>query len=938
MNATVALRVLWKEYRALRSLWLAMLVLTVAISALVAWQLRDSPADLPMGVLAAALALPAFYALGCGAVAFAGERESGTYDFQRALPVTAAEVLAGKSAFALLSTPPLVGLTFLIGLALCGGRTPDNPQFAGLVAAWCFAAVELYVWAVLFSLVLTQPIPAALLGSAAASTAVFCLVTRCWLDMFAFQACLDYLPARVLIAVAVAGMDVWLGLRWLREGRSWEVIRARWVGPDAGRGEFPPLGVWRRMAPSGRLAWEQARQSGWGFSIVAAVVLGSLGLAIALAVHIAIEGWNTHGHTPLLLDDMAGGLVVALVVLAPVSGAMAFLGDQRRRSYRFLAARGLSAGQLWWNRQAVALLAAIALAVALATLSAATRTGPGRDWEAIIMVLISLGYVALAYSAGQLAAMFSRSSILAVCVAMGLTAGLSMWSAAMIGLDIGWWWSAAPIPVVLLVASRLRASHWLVDRDGWRGWLPAGACLAACPAVLVPAVILYRIYEIPWTTPSFVAEADRLANDPEARATADLYLRAADVYLPLRSRERQGGAAVPGMPGGEPPANAQAVGSDPLPAWLKRNEETIALLTEAGRHPRCDVRRLEASPRWAERQANLNMLLFTSASVLQADGRLDEAFEKYVTALRSARHWGSGGWMNRSYLEIGIYNELPNWSAAPGQTPARLAAAIKRLRAEFRQPPPLGQGIVEKYVRARELLDDPWGVIARRQLAPNSQEYQMARGMPWMPWERARLVRAVNFAAEEEWQQTRQAEADLAAGRRPTIQAYFGFAGESERRYNTTPWLWACYQRGAWYDVEWPLRTETHRRAVLLQLALAAWRLEHGELPDTLDPLVGTYLERMPLVPATGEPFRWFPQGIPESSPPLDAKLRADLGLPAPGQPALLAYGTIQYLGPNGEVLTMDLGRRVLPADLPEFYRAPWFRGPWFVVPAPSEP
>jgi hypothetical protein len=54
---------------------------------------------------------------------------------------------------------------------------------------------------------------------------------------------------------------------------------------------------------------------------------------------------------------------------------------------------------------------------------------------------------------------------------------------------------------------------------------------------------------------------------------------------------------------------------------------------------------------------------------------------------------------------------------------------------------------------------------------------------------------------------------------------------------------------------------ETSRRATRLILALEAWKLQHGSLPKTLDELVGTCLERIPVEPYSGKPFRYFPDG-----------------------------------------------------------------------------
>ena len=49
-------------------------------------------------------------------------------------------------------------------------------------------------------------------------------------------------------------------------------------------------------------------------------------------------------------------------------------------------------------------------------------------------------------------------------------------------------------------------------------------------------------------------------------------------------------------------------------------------------------------------------------------------------------------------------------------------------------------------------------------------------------------------------------------------------------------------------------------------LALQRWRLQNGELPKSLDELVGEMLDALPVDPFTGEPFRYFPDGVAGSS------------------------------------------------------------------------
>jgi hypothetical protein len=55
---------------------------------------------------------------------------------------------------------------------------------------------------------------------------------------------------------------------------------------------------------------------------------------------------------------------------------------------------------------------------------------------------------------------------------------------------------------------------------------------------------------------------------------------------------------------------------------------------------------------------------------------------------------------------------------------------------------------------------------------------------------------------------------------------------------------------------------ETCRRAALLQIALAMFRLDHDVYPDRLSELVPDYLDSLPTDPYSGDPFQFEPQGV----------------------------------------------------------------------------
>ncbi len=59
---------------------------------------------------------------------------------------------------------------------------------------------------------------------------------------------------------------------------------------------------------------------------------------------------------------------------------------------------------------------------------------------------------------------------------------------------------------------------------------------------------------------------------------------------------------------------------------------------------------------------------------------------------------------------------------------------------------------------------------------------------------------------------------------------------------------------------------ETAKRATMIRLALEAYRLDHGQLPDSLDQLVGAYFDELPTDPYSCREFVYFPSGIPQPS------------------------------------------------------------------------
>jgi hypothetical protein len=68
----------------------------------------------------------------------------------------------------------------------------------------------------------------------------------------------------------------------------------------------------------------------------------------------------------------------------------------------------------------------------------------------------------------------------------------------------------------------------------------------------------------------------------------------------------------------------------------------------------------------------------------------------------------------------------------------------------------------------------------------------------------------------------------------------------------------------------WSFRSETsltcgrYRRAAELVMAIEAWKIDHGRLPNTLEQLIGKYVDKLPVDPYNGQQVRYEPKGFPE--------------------------------------------------------------------------
>jgi hypothetical protein len=738
---------------------------------------------------------------------------------------------------------------------------------------------------------------AAILGIAAASLSVHIIVS--WANPpqpeMSVEMYRTALPWRMAVAALVALIDFAIGTRWLNERRSRSSGSPRSSIRTAAVAQ--PTVFSARLSGSGdvgilgRLAWQHWRQS---ISTIVVISVVLLLLAMFPTGGLVLSGWLLPDwfhifSKRLFIPALATIRPLFMLALAtvPLLGLCAFLADQRGHSFRFLADRGVPPKYVWLSRQLVVLMSATVVLTGL--LIVAFRVAPPY-WSARLQefdsyaaesMLFVFGAVILGIAAGQLCAMFFRSGILAGVFSLLLTAVLFAWLSLMLFWHVNFLWSVLAIPLALLLATRLRTAHWLLERNSLRAWFFPSLVLVVSATAIVTAVPFYRIYQIPDVGPGFAVEDYERPMTAEEQATFDLYERATDSWFAgnanLHRSENDKNAT--GRTSAGLPERAEGIA-----AWLDAQSKTISLAMKASRGNLFDpMRRL---PRRCE-LFDLSSLLVDSADKLTATGRLNDALEQYLAAIRIAaqyRDWcqirSEAAWDldNGNVLEREVYARLALWATRPHQTPERVLGAERRLRELASHMYPSGL-IVARYLLLRRIINGDLTALG-------AIEGSEGRPLPmlmmlWLrlPWERDRALRLLNFETycelraawgtasgqtvcrdPESYDDVRRTQIRLAQLRESELlYALCRQVGLPEISCEETDWDCHCYRLTLAEDAQ---ATETVRRAGRLILALEAWKLRHGKLPRSLDELVGPCLDQLPCDPCSGMSFRYVPDGL----------------------------------------------------------------------------
>ena len=92
----VFVRMLWKEFWVVSPFLLVVAATMAGLAAPLVWVMRDQMHDAWGALYAIVILFPLLFALGCGGMSYAGEREDGTWDWLRRIAAPPSAVCAAK--------------------------------------------------------------------------------------------------------------------------------------------------------------------------------------------------------------------------------------------------------------------------------------------------------------------------------------------------------------------------------------------------------------------------------------------------------------------------------------------------------------------------------------------------------------------------------------------------------------------------------------------------------------------------------------------------------------------------------------------------------------------------------------------------------------------------------------------------------------------------
>ncbi|ASV73676.1 hypothetical protein THTE_1074 [Thermogutta terrifontis] len=929
----------WKYWRETQLLMLALGIIPSVLAVFFAANTRPTQSLTVVPFVGAAL-----FALAFGAMAFAGETERKTDTLLRALPVKTSRIVLAVSIVALWGVTVCLLMGFVI-LTAAGTLTNDSSLFQRWqwdislsVLFWVGLAGEFFVWGLLFSIFVQRVIWSAVMGAAVAYVLDIFIVTGFYnleqvffpdqfipkFGTFTWESSGQLLPVRLLAVASVLTIDAilvgkWLKssdepLRWLKSrllflrlGGFSAPLRVRQIVSRLSTPAIPNLSA----APMRYLVWLHERHlGGWAHFL-------KMILFLYILLLTCISALSTQWLSPDAFREWCEKYALYALILVPpmaiaVTGISTFIFDRGGSTRNFLAALPIPPRVIWWSRQRWAFPWLIAWCVAgilcdlvfsgfRQSIFLARDIRPSPDWLAY--VISAIGW----YAAGQLAGMASPNIIQAFVVAWFLLfLGLYLPGEFFpVGRDELWPGLAFVIRFLVFSAGVLAQTTvslrpWLRRHLDNRWFAIVRSPILWTLVVmwfLLPALRVYLIQgpqsskfealRVSMTviqgspsaakadtqmagvlhTMSVLATIERLDAEYNPSLFVD-HIRPDDDYSrQLWTRVSHNSAFMQQLAD-----LTKTPYSDPFVACLFEDSATQNLLSADDKlvssrffHNAFFERLIYQAIE--HHHLEYARIFFTADLCLRLRGHRTRPlifaadFTGYSPATqRDWRAWADAVWA---------------WCHAPGQTSHDIRQTLREIYDTWKNERiPFDERILFMYRYWRDLI------FRERS---SQDEFCLPHWPKWavyLPGEKAAYQKRIDRIFSEWLTFARQYEADdILPGTQPEISDSSLAMWIGQFLSDSPAWV----KSYIYYEFLNQRTIDVTVRATLLRMALRAYEIDHGHLPDQLADLVPDYLLVIPSVPGTQDAFIYFPADTEAS-----ARVHPELTGPCLAIPGLL--------------------------------------------------
>lgn len=558
MTSTLFWRLIWKEYRVQRSLWMALLVAVAVLQWLVVTLSYPRDAGVWFGLVAIGGFLGWFYALGAGAISFAADREDDTQIRLVTMACPAGLSVVAKVLFGSIATLLFFGCSLVLATMLAPPHENAEltrqvvSQAAEIAAIVIFSEMLALLAGMVSSLLVQRVLLALLLGGVA------CAIV----ESFLFAIVIGENPTSpqraVVMFSGVVGLTsvllmfvIWqLARGWLnrdfvagpaiRQRSWWPRVRFVHVRDDGTlivpldgdieqRCVVPTVAQALATRTPARLRWWSIwlyggrRQREWRFLVWREFMesrwLFSCGLLLLWLMSLTNLG-AFHGNLNLAAWTRSPWVALSLFA-ALACGFMTFRQEQSGQQFLLLTQRGLSPVTVWLSKQVawgwrLALSFAVlnaAPALADARLWLRHLFGAGENWVVASQWnpsvgqfqvvpnaddLLSVPSLLLAYFAiGQAASLLVRRTVVSFFVACIGGAMLTGWVSVLVRFEVPVVLTALPLSVALVAATFGHCRPWMMERITISSGARVVISVLAGLVVAFGLTWFHRVHEIP---------------------------------------------------------------------------------------------------------------------------------------------------------------------------------------------------------------------------------------------------------------------------------------------------------------------------------------------------------------------------------------------------------------------------------------------------------